>query len=133
MLRRQQTLRFPVVPTLRQRLLAEVYRSTDRVLTFDSKRLSLVTYHWYARLTIARCYFHYLNRPVYEGERVRPDGLRNHRETHQFLGPCCICPLLKPLSIEPRFKEAAIYMPLMGLYKGEYVAECVESRCGYLG
>jgi len=127
MLRHQQTLRFPVIPMLRQQLLAKVYRSMDRVLTFDSKRLSLVIYHWYPRLTITRCYFHYLNRPVYEGECVQPDGLRNHRETHQFLGPCCICLLLKPLSIEPCFKEAAIYMLLMGLYKEEYIAECVES------
>ena len=65
--------------------------------------------------------------------RVTPDALRVYRENHQFLGPCCLCPLLQPLSQEPHYTEAAIYLPLRGRYKGEWVAECAEGRCGYLG
>jgi hypothetical protein len=74
-----------------------------------------------------------LHRPVEKNERVPPDALRNYRETHQFLGPCCLCPLLMPLSEESHFTEAAIYIPIFGRYAGEYVAECAKSRCGYLG
>ena len=66
---------------------------------------------------------------------MAPDALRNYRETHDFLGPCCLCPLLgTQKGIERgRFVEAAIYIPVCGLYAGEYVAECAKSRCGYLG
>jgi hypothetical protein len=62
-----------------------------------------------------------------------PSALRDYRERYQFLGPSCLCPLLQPLSEEPAFKEVAIYIPVFGRYAGEYVAECANSRCGYLG
>ena len=62
-----------------------------------------------------------------------PSTLRDHRDHHQFLGPSCLCPLIQSLSKEPVFKEAAIYIPVFGPFVGEHVAECVESRCGYLG
>jgi hypothetical protein len=65
--------------------------------------------------------------------RVPPVGLRQHRETHQYLGPGCLCPLLEPLSEEPVFTEAAIYLTTFGRYEGEYVAECAKGQCGYLG
>jgi len=74
-----------------------------------------------------------LHRPVEGNERVRPDALHNYRETHQFLGPCCLCPLLMLVSGEYHFTEAAMYVPIFGRYAGEYVAECAKSRCGYLG
>jgi hypothetical protein len=74
-----------------------------------------------------------LHRPVEGNERVKPDALHNYRKTHQFLGPCCLCPLLTPLSREYHFTEAAVYVPIFGRYAGEYVAECAKSRCGYLG
>ena len=74
-----------------------------------------------------------LHRPVEGNERVRPDALHDYRKTHQFLGPCCLCPLLTPLSGESNFTEAAMYVPIFGRYAGEYVAECAKSRCGYLG
>ena len=81
----------------------------------------------------ARRHFHCLQRPVQGEKRVTPSKLRNYRESHQFLGPCCLCPFLEPLKVDPRFTEAAIYMPVHGRYAGEYVAECAESRCGYIG
>ena len=64
---------------------------------------------------------------------MRPDALHNYRKTHQFLGPCCLCPLLTRLSGESPFTEAAMYVPIFGCHAGEYVAECAKSRCGYLG
>jgi hypothetical protein len=73
-------------------------------------------------------------RPVEGERRVPPDALRSYRETHEFLGPCCFCPLLgTQRGIERRFVEAAIHVPVVGRYAGEYVAECTKSRCGYLG
>ena len=78
----------------------------------------------------------FIPRPT-EGEKhLKPDVLHKYRESHTFLGPCCLCPLrFGPLKKdgEPCFVEAAIYMPSVGHYAGEYVAECSKSRCGYLG
>ena len=62
-----------------------------------------------------------------------PSALRDYREHYQFLGPSCLCPLLQRVSKEPAFTEAAIYIPVFGRFAGEYVAECANSRCGYLG
>jgi hypothetical protein len=64
---------------------------------------------------------------------VSPGALREYRGGYDFLGPCCLCPLLEPLSKEPKFTEAAIYMPVFGRYAGEYIAGCAQSRCGYVG
>ena len=73
------------------------------------------------------------HRPVSQGARVSPAGLCQYRETHQYLGPGCLCPLLQLLSEEPKFTETAIYLTMVGHYKGEYVAECAKGQCGYLG
>ena len=74
-----------------------------------------------------------LCRPVHAKKRVVPGALREYRQYHQFLGPSCLCPLFQRVSEEPVFKEVAIYIPVFGRYAGEYVAECANSRCGYLG
>jgi hypothetical protein len=74
-----------------------------------------------------------LPRPVHEGKRVTLCNLCEYHEKYQFLGPCCLCPLLGGISDEPAFTEAAIYMPIFGHYGGEYVMECVKSQCRYLG
>ena len=65
---------------------------------------------------------------------MAPDALCNYRETHDFLGPCCLCPLLEMQEgIEcGRFMEAAIHIPVCGLYAGEYIPECAKSQCNYL-
>ncbi|KAF8329621.1 hypothetical protein F5887DRAFT_923743 [Amanita rubescens] len=63
-----------------------------------------------------------------DGKRVPPDELCLYRQTHQYIGPGCLCPLLEPLTAH---KEAAIYLAVNG-YPGEYVAECADDRCGYL-
>src|ERR1700733_12761054 len=76
---------------------------------------------------------HGLSRPLNGSTLVAPSHLSNYRKGHDFLGPSCLCPWLKPIHEEPIFKEVAIHKPVFGCYAGEYVAECVDSRCGYIG
>ena len=68
-----------------------------------------------------------------DSARVTPDKWRAYRENYDFLNPCCLGPLFQPMREEPRYTEAAIYVPLSGRYKGEWVAECAEGHCGYRG
>jgi hypothetical protein len=68
-----------------------------------------------------------------DGARVPPGELLRYRETHDYRGPGCLCPLLEPLRKNAEYKEASIYLAIDGQYKGEYIAECAEDRCGYLG
>jgi hypothetical protein len=63
-------------------------------------------------------------------ERVTPSDLCDHRISHYFSGPCCLCPYVKG---EYSFREAAICTPDSGRYKGEYVAGCALRECGYFG
>ncbi|KAM6490847.1 hypothetical protein JOM56_013716 [Amanita muscaria] len=104
-------LAFTTFPTYRQKLQYDVQSSTRCVLSFDPAKLELVPHYW----------------PVSEGARVPPAELRQYREAHQYLGPGCLCPLLEPLSEEPVFREAAIYLTWFGRYEGEYVAECAKA------
>ena len=59
--------------------------------------------------------------------------LRQYQSVHQYQGPECLCLLLAPLSQKRVFTEAAIYLTILRLYEGEYVAQYEKSRCGYLG
>jgi hypothetical protein len=63
---------------------------------------------------------------------VVPSSLQEYRTAHQFIGPCCLCPLFEP---EGRaiFTEAAIFIATFGPFAGEYVAKCAKGDCGYLG
>jgi hypothetical protein len=65
--------------------------------------------------------------------RISPDKWRDYRENHEFLNPSCLCELFRPQGEVLCYTEAAIYLPLKGHYKGEWVAECAKSCCGYLG
>jgi hypothetical protein len=65
--------------------------------------------------------------------RVSPDKWRDYRENHEFLNPSCLCALFQPQGEVLCYTEAAIYLPVCGRYKGEWVAECAKGRCGYLG
>jgi len=69
-------------------------------------------------LTSTVC-FSCLHRPMHGAECITPDAWHIHRKNHQFLGPCCLCPLLQQLSQELHYTEAAIYLPLHGCYKGK--------------
>jgi len=131
--RHQLRLSFPKVPTMQQHLLSAIQVDTLCTLpraqnTFPGDFLLVC----HDLLTSAVC-FSCLHRPVHGTEHVTQDAWHIYHKNHQFLGPCCLCPLLQPLSQESRYTEAAIYLPLRGCYKGEWVAECAEGRCGYLG
>ena len=78
---------------------------------------------------------HVLHRPLNGSALVSSSHLSSYRESHEFLGPSCLCPLLQPVhpDEEPVFKEVAIHKPVFRCYAGQYVAECAESRCGYIG
>lgn len=133
MSRNPQPLTSVTVLTYRQLLLCDIYNSARCVMSLNPSTLTLITYYWYVTLTSQPITSQCLRRPVHGEKRVAPSDLRKYRRKHQFLGPCCLCPLLGPISEEPRFTEAAIYMAVFGRYGGEYVAECAKSRCGYLG
>ncbi|KAF8310138.1 hypothetical protein F5887DRAFT_931233 [Amanita rubescens] len=101
-----------------QLLLLDVYKSTreGRLMSYNPENGGLV-----------------VHQPVKpDGERIPPEGLRQHREAHEYLGPGCLCPLLEPPGEKLAYKETAIYITTDGRYKGEHVAECAEDRCGYL-
>ena|SRR5271170_3587759 len=79
-------------------------------------------------------YITQLNRPLNaRGERIPPSDLSDHRSSHRFLGPCCICPLLRPAVQGCTFVEAAIFMATHGRLAGQYLAVCARGRCGYIG
>ncbi|KAM6503021.1 hypothetical protein JOM56_002998 [Amanita muscaria] len=105
-----QPLAFTTFPTYRQKLLYDVQSSTCCVMSFDPAKLELIPHYW----------------PVSEGARVPPAELRQYREAHQYLGPGCLCPLLEPLSEEPVFREAAIYLTWFGRYEGDTDRENVS-------
>jgi hypothetical protein len=83
-------------------------------------------------LTFARSVYSFLRRPARDSVRVSPDKWCEYRENHEFLHPSCLC-ALQGKGEAPRYTEAAIYLPLNGRYKGEWVAECAKGYCGYLG
>jgi hypothetical protein len=65
------------------------------------------------------------------GAWVPPSDINNHRLSHKFLGPGCLCPLKD--STQPAFTEAAVFMVTKGRFAGKYVASCVQESCGYFG
>jgi hypothetical protein len=76
------------------------------------------------------------DRPVNaQGERVSPSELSDHRQSHRFFGPACICPAIAPASRNggTGFIETAIFVATSGPYVGQYIAACARGRCGYLG
>ena len=136
MSRNPRPLPFSTIPTYRQKLLYAVNESTHRVLSYDPAKQDLVTHYWQVTMTstiTTILNLHCLHRPIKDGARVPPDGLRQYRQTHEYLGPGCLCPLLERFSKTAPYKEAAIYLAIDGPYKGEYVAECAKHQCGYLG
>lgn len=64
--------------------------------------------------------------------RVVPSDLPIHRESHQFVGPCCLCPLFLPNS-EGLYVEASMCFETLGVFSGHFVAKCARSECGYYG
>jgi hypothetical protein len=132
----QQLVSTAFLPT-RQTLLDKISRETNSVMSFDPATLKLVMHEWYIRTVssrlILRCLHPCLHRPIRDHAHVTPEGLRQYREAHQYLGPGCLCPLFERVGNRPAFTEAAIYITAVEPYKGEYVAGCAKSHCGYMG
>jgi hypothetical protein len=61
---------------------------------------------------------------------VVPSGLQEHRQTHTFRGPSCLC---ASITLGGEYTEAAIYKPTGGDFSGEYIAACHTESCGYIG
>jgi hypothetical protein len=73
----------------------------------------------------------HFHRPVTErGERIPPSDLLEHRRTHVFSTPTCLC---GSQLVEPKDTETAIYIARSGEFAGQYVAGCASDSCGYLG
>lgn len=77
---------------------------------------------------------HILTRPVMRdlhtiGARLTPDQLLQHRQTHAFKAPCCLCSVNPDLG----YTETVIVVCKSGEFTGEYVAECALGVCGYMG
>ncbi|KAI0043346.1 hypothetical protein FA95DRAFT_1609463 [Auriscalpium vulgare] len=94
----------------RRRINAE----NGKILEFSRIESCLVEWFW----------------PVREdGARVPPSDLVNHRATHCFRGPSCLCSALDP---DPNaFTEAAIFRARSGRLSGQWVAACANSVCHY--
>ena len=70
-------------------------------------------------------------RPVNEDfQRVTPSALIDHRKTHIFQAPSCLCAFG---SSDNSYIECAIYVAPDGPFFNEYVAGCRNDHCGYIG
>lgn len=67
-----------------------------------------------------------------DAERVVPSDLPLHRDSHRFLGPCCLCPLFIPNS-QGLYVETSMAYETSGFYSGQFVAKCAQNECGYFG
>lgn len=116
-----------------QLFLKEVREATGCIKSLDPKTRTLTILPWLVTSNnLCFQYLHISRRPVRDTERVVPSELEEHRKSHQFLGPCCLCPLFEPQG-RPIFTEAAIFIATSGPFAGEYIAKCAKGDCGYLG
>ncbi|TFK16494.1 hypothetical protein FA15DRAFT_711757 [Coprinopsis marcescibilis] len=74
-----------------------------------------------------------------EGQRVPPCELENHRQTHEFQAPCCLCPALKKGSDAEIYTETRIGLVQVAPkvqygrhpLNGQYAVQCARNHCGY--
>lgn len=62
-------------------------------------------------------------------ERVALHNLVDHRSSHDFQFPTCLCAALDTSTVT----ESAIYMATKGPNDGCWVASCAKGLCGYFG
>ena len=67
------------------------------------------------------------------GKCVMLDTWLENCMRHKFKGLHCLCPLLRTTDEELPFTEAKILLKDPGDHVGEYVAECLNGHCEYLG
>ncbi|TFK78443.1 hypothetical protein K466DRAFT_606979 [Polyporus arcularius HHB13444] len=98
-----------------QALLEDIRMCEHEVLQYDATQRVLATWLWPAKS---------------DGDPVPPNELRLSRVTHDFLGPCCLCPrFFRDMGT---FVESSILIAPCGAFSGEYVASCAQGRCGYV-
>lgn len=69
-------------------------------------------------------------RPIIRaGTRVMPDHFAEHRRTHLFMTPCCLC----ACNAGGSYIETAVYQLPHGPNSGDFVAGCASGNCGYIG
>ncbi|KAH6885169.1 hypothetical protein BKA70DRAFT_1445251 [Coprinopsis sp. MPI-PUGE-AT-0042] len=95
--------------------------TSPEILHWNSKTGDLSTWKWPVELGT--------------GRRVPPSDLEDHRRTHQFRAPSCLCAYLD----RKHYTESSIgvvHVPMKlaraSSLNGEYTAECATGRCGYL-
>ncbi|KAH6891955.1 hypothetical protein BKA70DRAFT_1233750 [Coprinopsis sp. MPI-PUGE-AT-0042] len=95
--------------------------TSPSILHWDSKTGDLSTWKWPVELGT--------------GRRVPPSDLEDHRRTHRFRAPSCLCAYLD----REHYTESSIgvvHVPMKlasaSSLNGEYTAECATGRCGYL-
>ena len=67
------------------------------------------------------------------GKRIMLDMWLEYCMQHEFKGLHCLCPLLRTTDEELPFTEAKILLKDSGDHIGEYIAECLNGHCKYLG
>jgi hypothetical protein len=112
--------------------LAKQLRDTSYLKSLNPETRALSMLRWCVRHGVDRMHTHAesLHRPVVSGKRVTPSALRDYRLTHQFRGPCCLCPVFER-GVCREYKEAAIFVATSGAQAGEYVTQCALGACGY--
>ncbi|KAF6742417.1 hypothetical protein DFP72DRAFT_1081954 [Ephemerocybe angulata] len=73
------------------------------------------------------------------GARIPPHGLQDHRRTHWFRAPCCLCAYLDGEDYTECSIGIVETLPMPDqdpdrnrvVMNGEYVATCATDRCGY--
>ncbi|KAJ2911362.1 hypothetical protein MD484_g9052, partial [Candolleomyces efflorescens] len=73
---------------------------------------------------------------VETGRRVFPSELQEHKRSHTYLNPCCLCAYLLGVPyVESRVGIVEIVQPHQdrdpSILNGEYVATCANNGCGY--
>lgn len=81
-------------------------------------------------LVMMLCSLILIYRPISEGgnQRIPPDALLGHCQTHCFLGPGCLC---SSQSINENFSESLIFMVTSGQHAGQWIAACATRQCKY--
>jgi hypothetical protein len=113
--------------------IEEIRNSDNAVLQYNRENDQLQIWAWWVIVicpAVEDSPFT-VSRPATGNTRVRPSELRDYRESHRLLGPCCLCPMIDGNG--PDYVESAIYEVSLGLFRGEYVASCARERCGYVG
>lgn len=63
---------------------------------------------------------------------LKPPLWQEHRVTHEFRFPCCLCPA-RSFGGDGKYKETQVEKGVEGHYAGKWVATCAQRSCPYFG